>query len=303
MALARATDEPNLIGRLELALGAAIRHATNDPAYLEHLLEARTLLRAHPEPHWWEPAWDRACTELMLAAYLPPEDAEKEVHVRAAIEAYRTIGDRVMEAMALFESASLLGHADEAWLKDNLYRSVEMLDGMRAPYQHGHALMILGIVLELEDDHGAAAPQLAEAREKLGEMGDVSCWAQASRYLCLSQASLGSPEASAGPLAEVITALPALPMPEYDIPRTLDVAVHVLTDLGRWETAAYALGLARATPFDVPTMIPRDTSFEEQERTLRTELGAPELHRCLTEGAAADRVTALERISRELRAA
>ena len=84
--LARSTGDPNRIGRLELALGAAIRHATNDPDYLEHLLDARSLLRDHPEPCWWEPAWDRAYTELMLAAYLPPDDIEKAVsytHLRA----------------------------------------------------------------------------------------------------------------------------------------------------------------------------------------------------------------------------
>ena len=303
VALARSTGEPDLIGRLELALGAAIRHATNDPAYLEHLLEARALLQAHPQPHWWEPAWDRAYTELLLAAYLPPEDAAKERHVRAAIEAYQEIGDRVMEAQALFESATLLGRSDETWLMDNLYRSVEMLDGMQAPYQHGHALMILGIVLGLANDHGAAAPQLAEASDKLSEMGDVSCWAQSSRYLSLSQASLGSPEAGAGPLADVIAALPDLPMPEYDIPRTLDVAVRVLIDLGRWETAAYTLGLARATPFDVATIIPRDTSFEDEQRALLRELGEQELQRWLAEGAAAETDTAFDRISKELRAA
>ena len=99
----------------------------------------------------------------------------------------------------------------------------------------------------------------------------------------------------------MIEAIPRLPMPEYDIPRSLDVAVEVLVALGRWETAAYTLGKARAVPFDVATLFPRDTSFEPQEQALLGALGADALERLLAEGAGAETEQAFERIVQELR--
>ena len=81
--MAREIGDPNAIGRMELALGAAIRHATTDPEYLEHLVEGRRLLEEHPEPHWWSATWDEALTQLLLAAYLPMEDGRLEEHGKA----------------------------------------------------------------------------------------------------------------------------------------------------------------------------------------------------------------------------
>ena len=301
LASARATKDPNAIGRLELALGAAIRHATNDPEYLEHLLEARRLLEADPEPRWWEPAWERAFIELVLGAYLPPDDDRQADHLRTAIEGFAALGDRAMHAAALYETVSLWGRADDAWVIDNLYRSVEMLDSLRAPYQHGHALALLGTILLLQGEYGAAAPQLAEASVELIEMGDLNCWAAACRRLASAEVGRGTPQAARQPLADAIEAIPQLPMPEVDIPRSLDAAVEVLLASGEEEAAAVVFGRARATPFEVDTVLPRDEVLDELQQTLESKLGSTTLRTLMAEGAATEPDEALARIVDMLR--
>ena len=69
----------------------------------------------------------------------------------------------------------------------------------------------------------------------------------------------------------------------------------------RHPSAAYTLGKARAVPFDVATLFPRDTSFEPQEQALLEALGADTLEGLLAQGAGAKTEQALERIVGALR--
>jgi len=288
LALAESMDDPNAVGRAEMQLGAAIRHSTTDPEYLEHLEEGRRLLESHPEPYWWEPDWERALLNLIFAAYLPQEDERKREHVDSALELFEAAGDRALLAATLSDSAGLWGQADESWIMGNMRRAVEMLSELDVPYWHGHALMTLGAFLNQEEDYEAAAGYLDEAILHLGDCGDVNCWASSSRGMALAETELGQPDRAGTRVAAVIETLPILPMPEIHTPRTLDLAARVLQVGGQHERAALVLGRALATELPGSTLFPREQGQEEIRMALVNELGDDEVARLGAEGAATE---------------
>ncbi len=107
LAEAHVTGDPSLIGRMELAPGAAIRHTSIDPEYLSHVTEGRRLLEAHPAPYWWDPTWERGLFQLIIAAYLPQTDDRLREHFDEAIRALGESGDPVLHAATLGETAAL----------------------------------------------------------------------------------------------------------------------------------------------------------------------------------------------------
>ena len=90
-------------------------------------------------------------------------------------------------------------------------------------------------------------------------------------------------------------------MPEVDIPRSLDAAVEVLLASGEEEAAAVVFGRARATPFEVDTVLPRDEVLDELQQTLESKLGSTTLRTLMAEGAATEPDEALARIVDMLR--
>ena len=302
LAVARATGDPNAIGRMELQLGAAINHSTTSPEYLEHLLEGRRLLEANPEPHWWEPAWERALLNLIYAAYLPAEDERMLEHVQAALDGFEEAGDQALLAATLGDSAGLWGQVDEAWILGNLARAVEILGGMKVPYWHGHALLTLGSILEQRRDLERAADHLSEAAGHLEDMGDLNCWANATRRLATAEAALGSPGPARQRLAAVIDAMPSLPMVEVHAPRVLDAAAEVLLAAGHAERAAVALGRAEATELPIATIFPRGPRLDAVREGVTRRLGEEEAGRLRAEGAATSVDDALATVAGWLRA-
>ena len=293
--LARSTGDPNAIGRAEMQLGAAIRHSTTDPEYLEHLEEGRRLLDAHPEPFWWEPAWEKALLNLVFAAYFPAEDPRIREHIDTALELFEAVGDRALLAATLGDSGGLWGQADEAWLLGNLRRSVEILGELEVPYWYGHALLGLGAFLNMRDEYEEAASLLSTAAPHLADCGDVNCWASSSRWLAHAEGELGRPQQAAGRIAAVIEKLPILPMVELHVPRTLDQAARVL-QLGGWfDRAAVVLGRALATEFPTETIFSRDDLHGRIRAALEQELDAAQLERLMAEGAATETEALLQR--------
>jgi predicted ATPase/class 3 adenylate cyclase len=294
--LARSTGDPNAIGRLELQLGAAINHSTTDPEYLEHLLEGRRLLEAHPEPYWWEPEWERGLINLVLAAYLPPEDERLQEHVDAALAAFEAVGDQALLAATLADSAGLSGQADDAWVMANVERAVEILGGMRVPYWHGHALLALGALKGRQDRFDEASAHLGLAAVELQEMGDLNCWAAAVRRKASIDADRGRVETARAALAETIEALPLLPMAELHTPLGLDAAAKVLAAAGMDTEAAITLGRARAIEVAVPLLVPREPLHEAVGRQLEERLGAARSTSLLAEGEGGDTATTVAQV-------
>ncbi|MFO7573495.1 MAG: adenylate/guanylate cyclase domain-containing protein [Gaiellaceae bacterium] len=302
LAVSQTIGDPNAIGRMELQVGAAIRHSTTDPEYLEHLLEARRLLEANPEPYWWEPEWEHALLNLIYAAYLPAEDERILEHVETALEGFERVGDEALLAATLGDSAGLWGRVDEEWIMGNLVRSVEILGRMEVPYWYGHALQTLGSILEHGGQGERAVEYLSEAVVHLEEMGDMNCWANSNRRLATAEAALGSTETARERVADVIEAMPILPMHEVHKPRTLDAAAEVLLAAGVVEQAAFALGRAEATECPVSTIFSRDARLAATREEITRRLGAAETKRLMAEGADASVDDALAQIADRLRA-
>ncbi len=273
LALAHDLGDPNAVGRMELALGAAIRHATTDPEYLEHLHEGRRLLTEHPKPHWAEPDWDAGLIQLLLAAYLPGDDEHLESHFHAALDLFERTGDEALLAAALADTPSLWGRADTEWIMGNLRRAVEILERVEVPYWLGHALQTLGILTRLEGDNDGAIEPLAAAATLLQDMGDLSCWATSSRALARVETALGATSDAARRVAAVIDLMPALPMQEVAIPRTLDTAAEVLAAKGDLHAAARVLGRTMGIETPPSVILDRAAGLDSLRERLTTSLG------------------------------
>jgi predicted ATPase/class 3 adenylate cyclase len=286
--VARETGDPNAIGRMEIALGAAIRHATTDPEYLEHLVEGRRLLEEHPEPHWWPATWDEGLTQLLLAAYLPMEDERLEEHGKTALDAFERAGDPALLAATLNDTGGTLYVTGdrERGLEYNL-RACEILAGMDSPNWYGHALMLRGLLLSFEKEPAEAIPQFAEAARLLDMVGDVNCWATSSRGLARCESSLGDTSSAAARLLAILDRMPAMPMPELTKPRTLDAIAETALFAGRADEGGLLLGAAIAAPFD-PGAVIRPAELETIRAGAIEQLGEAEAERLLAEGSLLD---------------
>lgn len=284
--IARQLDDSNATGRMELALGAAIRHSTTDPAYLDHLLKARELLDTNPEPAWWEPQWDRAFTDLLFSGYLPLSDDRSGAHAEAAVTTFERLGDRAMLGAALVEGVGGYGFYSDRTVAD-LSRAVDIFEEVRAGYWQAHARMILGTILGLREQPEEAAIHLDKGAEQLEDLGDLSCWANSLRWLAHCESALGMSARARAHLVEVIDSFEQLPMQEVALPRTLDAVVITLAGAGMHDLAAEALGCAESVPLDVATVIPR-VSFEQLADDIARIIGAPEMESRRAEGVATE---------------
>lgn len=298
--LARQSGDPNAIGRMEIALGAAIRHATTDPEYLEHLVEGRRLLEAHPEPHWWPATWDDGLTQLLLAAYLPMEDERLGEHGEAALDAFERAGDPALLAATLNDmGGTLYVMGDrERGLEYNV-RACEMLARMDSPNWYGHALMLRGILLTFEKEPVEAMSQFAESARLLDMVGDVNCWATSTRGLARCETVLGDTSSSAGRLLAVLERMPTMPMPEITKPRTLDAIAELVLTAGDLEEGGVLLGAAIAAPFD-PSATIRPAELDEIRSATVAQAGESKAKQLFRQGAELDVDDALERGRRVL---
>ncbi|MDH3606365.1 MAG: adenylate/guanylate cyclase domain-containing protein [Acidimicrobiia bacterium] len=288
LALAQETGDLNAIAKMELAVGAAIRHSTADPEYLEHLLEGRKLLDANPQPPWFVPEWERGVLNLLLFVYLPAEDERVREHLDIALAMFEAAGDDAMLAVTLSHTTRLYGSGDpdNEQVLANVERACEIFSESKSPNHYGHALYYLGILRQMEGDHSEALEPLAQGAKRLEDVGDLSCWAGALRFMAMSEAALGNPDPARKRVATVIDTMPVLPMHEVVKPRTLDAAAEVLTASGMYKEAATALGRAVASELPGPSVIPRDGVHESVRDRLVEQLGAEEVKRLEAEGAA-----------------
>ncbi|HSM43872.1 MAG TPA: adenylate/guanylate cyclase domain-containing protein [Acidimicrobiia bacterium] len=294
--VARETGDPNAIGRMELALGSCIRHATTDPEYLEHLLEGRRLLEAHPEPHWWNPTWELGLQNLLFAAYLPSSDERTRDHYQKALETFEETGDRFLLAATLGESAGFYfkGDRDDAeWALANLARSCEILSEMDSPNWYGHALYYHGILLRFEEEIEEASSRLEQGSELLDEVGDANCWAGATRHLVACDLASGHLDRAAARLEAVMERMPVLPMQHLHKPSTLDAIAETLLEAGRSEDAGRLIGLSLSIPSDPEAAI-RPAHLESLRQRVSDLLGEDEAKQLYEQGASLELDEALE---------
>jgi hypothetical protein len=162
--------------------------------------------------------------------------------------------------------------------------------------------LTLGSILEQSGELETAAAYLSEAAGHLEDMGDMNCWANASRRLSTAEAALGWPDAARTRLVAVIEAMPILPMHEVAKPRTLDAAAEVLLAAGLVEQAAIALGRAEATELPVSTIFSRSDRHDRTREEITRRLGIDETKRLMDDGAALGVDGSLAKIAGWLRA-
>ncbi len=296
--IAKTTGDPNTIGRATLALGTCIRHATTDPEYLEHLLEGRRLLEAHPEPHWWDPTWEIGLRNLLLAAYLPAEDERVREHLDTALETFEAVGDQFLLAATLADSSGMYFEGEKEWALANAAKACEILADMDSPNWYGHSLYYHGILLKFEEDIQAAATRLEHGARLLDDVGDANCWAGASRTLALCELELGDIQSAAGRIESTIQRIPVLPMQEVHKAAALDAIIETLLAVGRTEEGALLLGTSLVIPSQPGAVVRPARQKEYRERTTEL-LGSTEAERLFEEGSTVDLDTALSR-GREL---
>ena len=284
--IAKSTGDLNTIGRMELALGTCIRHATTDAEYLEHLLEGRRLLEANPEPPWWNPTWERGLQNLLLSAYLPASDERVNEHLDTALEVFEASGDRLMLAATLADSAGVYFEDDpvrSAWALGNVERACKILSELDSPNWYGHALYYHGILLRFAEDAEEATHRLGHAAHLLDGVGDANCWAGATRNLAACELVMGDVESAATRLDTVMDRMPVLPMQDVHKPSTLDTMAEILLHAGRAQDAAPLVGLALVTPSSPEAQIRPATLDRIREQTLDL-LGEEDAQRLFREG-------------------
>ena len=293
--VAHELGDPNAIGRMEFALGAAIRHATTDPEYLEHLVEGRRLLEEHPEPRWWPAVWDDGLTQLLLAAYLPMEDGRVEEHGKAALDAFDRAGDPALLAATLNDTGgTLYVIGDRKRGLEYNQRACEILAEMDSPNWYGHALMLRGMLLSFEKEPAEAVPHFVEAARLLDMVGDVNCWATSTRGLARCETALDDTASASRRLLAVLDRMPTMPMPEVTKPRTLDAIAETVLAAGHSEVGGMLLGAAIAAPFS-PEAVIRPIELEAIRVSAVEQLGESEAERLCARGAELDVDAALER--------
>jgi predicted ATPase/class 3 adenylate cyclase len=295
---AKRTGDRNAIGRLELALGAAIRHSTTDPEYLEHLIAARSLLDEHAEPSWWEPEWDRGFLNLLLTGYLPSEDERVGEHLEVATSSFERVGDQAMLGATLFEGIGAWS-SDQDRMIGSLRRALEIFEDVRAGYFQAHARMYYGVLMYQRQEVDEAAVFLSDGSEQLEDLGDLNCWATAVRWLAECEAEMGMIDDARRHLTGVLDILAGLPLQEVAVPRTLDSVIVTLAAAGRYEPAALLLGFAEMLPFP-PTVFPRDQRLAALADRVTIELGEEKANRLRAEGAVLDQDAAIRRASAEI---
>lgn len=299
LVLADRLDDPNARGKMELALGAAIRHSTTDPEYLEHLVEGRRLLEEHPEPVWWDPPWEQALIHAVLFEYLDPDDPRTLEHFDAAVAGFESLGDEAFLSIPLTMTIGVIGSMGNDWVVDKLRRAVEITERIGVPLWRGHARFFLGAMLGMGGDDAAAIEPIAAGAKDLEECGDLNCWAGASRRQAIAEAALGAPDDARRRLGRVLEALPTLPMQELQKIRLVDAMTYVLFSAGECERAAVALGVAEANELSVSPAAGR--GLDRLRHDIVEELGETRTTELAAEGASLGLEKGLETLSDWLR--
>lgn len=296
--VARRLGDPRLIGKMELVLGAAIRHSTTDPDYLQHLEEARRLLAANPEPYWWDPEWEKGIVDFLLGAYMPASDPRTREHLEAAIATFESLGDEALLVASLSESFE---DPDVDWARDNLLRALEITENLELPFWRGHAAAFLGALLTTHyASHESARRYWSEAIGYLRDCGDISCWASGHRYLAAIDAQLGLVDEARAHVRTVIDALPSLPMRELHVARLLDASTRVLLESGKVANSAMVLGLARSIDLSQAMGLSRTAIHDELRKEIATEIGEERTDQLIAAGAELTLDDGLELVLRSL---
>lgn len=189
---ARESGDEALVGWLTLTRGMAYSNLVGDPDAASWMEEGRRLVTAHQEKPLWDPAWDEALIEFMLAFGQAGTAQERKEHVSRAIGKALEVGDGYLAAAAMMTSTSLVGTGQDEWVLGNLSRSIEIFGDLGSRHGLGHALYYHGAASQ---DLGGETPvdDLTDASRILAEVGDLPCSTRAAARSVRSLIGSGRP--------------------------------------------------------------------------------------------------------------
>jgi hypothetical protein len=171
---ARESGDETLIGWLTLARGMAYSNLVGNEEAETWMEEGRHMVSEGADTPMWDPAWDEALVEFMLAFGQSGSPDERAEHVAQAITRALDIGDGYLAAAGMMTSTSLIGTGRDDWVLANLSRSIEMFGDLGSRHGLGHALYYHGAAGQ---DLGMETPidDLTDASRILAEVGDLPC--------------------------------------------------------------------------------------------------------------------------------
>jgi hypothetical protein len=247
--------------------------------------QGRRIVSTGSDAPMWDPVWDEAMVEFMLAFGQAGSPDERTEHVEQAISKALDIGDGYLAAAGMMTSTSLIGTGRDDWVLANLSRSIEIFAGLGSRHGLGHALYYHG---GASQDLGQETPieDLTDASRILAEVGDFPCSTRSAARAIRSLIDRGRLQEARGWLTvaadrlllfndEVHAGLPALALRLAIEDGDLEAAARFLGHLesNRLGISKVALADARAK---VESALP-----EEDAKRLQAEGGTAEYRRVL----------------------
>jgi predicted ATPase/class 3 adenylate cyclase len=277
---ARVSGDETLVGWLTLARGMAYSNLVGNEEAEAWMADGRRMVSTDPAAPMWDPAWDQALVEFMLAFGQAGSPDERAEHVAQAINGALEIGDGYLAAAGMMTSTSLIGTGKDDWVLANLSRSVEILADLGSRHGLGHALYYHGGAVQ---DLGKGTPidDLRDASRILAEVGDLPCSTRSAARAIRSLIDQGRIEEAKDQLTvtadrlllsddEVHAGLPAL-------------ALRLAIEEGDIETAARFLGHIEPNRFGISK-----EALGDARARVESALPDEDLKRLEAVGAAAD---------------
>ena len=283
---ARTAGDDALVGWLTLTRGMAYANLVGHQDAAGWMEEGRQILAENRDPPMWDPEWDGAIIEFMLAFGQAGPPEQRREHVEDAISKALAVGDGYLEAASMMTSAGHIGSGHDEWVLANLRQSIEILSDLGSRHGLGHALYYHGAVTQ---DLGleASTDDLAEAAEILAEVGDLPCSARSGARAIRSHIDEGRLEAAK---VELTSAAHRLLLFDREVQAGIPAqALRLALAEGDLSAAARFLGSVERNRVGAsPDEMAR---FREE---VEGGLHPPERDRLIAEGAAADYRTVLQ---------
>jgi predicted ATPase len=278
---ARHTGEKTLIGWLTLSRGMIHSTLVPTPEAESWLIEGRQMIAEGPDRPMWDPAWDEAMVEFMLAVGEGASPDQNREHVAKAITKALDLGDGYLAAAAMMTSTSLIGSGQDEWVLDNLSRSVEIFDGLGSRHGLGHALYYFG---GARQDLGIETPidDLADASRILAEVGDLPCSTRSAARAIRGLIDEGRLEKAKSHLAVAAERL-LVSDDQTHTGRLPALGLRLALAEGDLTGAALLLGHVERVPVGISKAALAEASAE-----VESDLPGAERARLMAEGAAAD---------------
>ena len=283
---ARTAGDDSLVGWLTLARGMTYSNLLGHQDAGEWMEEGGQMLAENRVPPMWDPEWDQAIIQFMLAFGQAGPPEQRREHVEDAITKALAVGDGYLAAAAMMTSAGHIGSGHDEWVLANLRQSIEILGDLGSRHGLGHALYYHGAVTQdlglepLTDD-------LAEAAEILAEVGDLPCSARSGAR---SIRSLIDEERLEEARAQLTSTAHRLLLFDREVQAGIPAqALRLAVAEGDLSRAARFLGAVERNR--VGASVDQMARFREQ---VERGLSLPERDPLITEGAAADYRTVLQ---------